>query len=59
MNNDIIASFTSIEELRKYARINGFDGGQIDLFIAKWELFQLEQQNPTVNIKESELPKEI
>lgn len=51
MNNDIISSFKSPEELRSYARINGFDGGMIDVLIAKWELLQVEvtvQDSPAV-----------
>ena len=56
MNNDIISNFKSSEELRNYARINGFDGGMIDILIAKWELLQLEapSQEPATIVDSEE-----
>lgn len=42
MTDEMIKSFTSIDALKSYAKINGFDSGRIDVFVAQWELLQNE-----------------
>lgn len=36
MTEELIRSFTSELALREYARVNGFDNGEIEKFVSIW-----------------------